>query len=752
MVSWRVDVKYNPCQGDPMPQDVVDLGKGDGQVCVRGTHGEPAMKLSDRMHKVLDVPLMADEDSNRTARTVNTLCLVLLVGLLPIIAHNAVSRTWIMVAVVGAAWIGLSLPLALVRWGKTEIAGLAFIALMVMFVTVVIVLSPLGIYDVAAIAFPSLIVGAGLILERGLSFGVMVLAILGTVTALHTAMLTGRLPNPVGDLFDVWALIDVNIILLMTAIAVRFLRRQFADSLHRARSSEQQMRAIFETSPESITRIDLRGNIVEANPNAAESLGVRRGGLDGRNALDLLVPADRTRALAEIERVRAGGMIHDVRLDFQHADGRVVPAEVSAAPLCDEAGNTVGIVVQSRDITERLRAQENLDQLQQQFLQAQKMESIGRLAGGVAHDLNNFLTAIMGFGELARLGISPTAPAADHLDKMLQAADRSRAVIAQLLSFARRQVNQPREVALNDLVSSFTGLLRPLIGEHIALHTAFDDAAGAIRVDPSLMEQVLINLAVNARDAMPNGGTLAIATGREQVPAGSAVAGLAPGDYATITVSDTGAGFTDEAKSHLFEPFFTTKPVGKGTGLGLATCFGIVRQSGGSIEVESGHDTGASMRIRLPRTAGSAPAGSTEAGGVTGGGSETLLLVEDEELVRAAAIEGLRLRGYTVLAAANAAEALRIAAANAGSISLLVTDVVMPGMNGISLAGMLRARQPGLRVLYLSGYAEEIGDHEEISRDQRTFLAKPHTLQQLAARVRLLLDHPPGPGDASPPG
>ncbi len=705
------------------------------------------MTITSRVRSLLVAPPSADEDRSRAAQTINTLCLVLLVGLLPIVAHNGYSRNWTMVATVGTAWIGLTLPLALARRGRTEVAGLAFVVLMVAFLAAVVVLSPLGVFDVSMIAFPGLIVCSGLILEGGAAFAATVVVILGTVTALYAATLAGGLHNPLGDRFDFGAIIDANVILLVTAIAVRFLRRQFSESLRRARSSERQMRAIFETSPESITLLDQQGNIVAANPNAAESLGVRRGGLDGRNALELLVPADRARALIELERVQAGAMVHDARLDFRHADGRVVPGEVSAAPLHDDHGKTIGIVVQSRDITERLRAQQSLDQLQRQFLQAQKMESIGRLAGGVAHDLNNFLTAIMGFGELAQLGVSPSSTTGGHLDKLLQAADRSRAVVAQLLSFARRQVHQPREVAINELVFSFIGLLRPLIGEQIALRTEFDDAAGVVLVDPSQLEQVLINLAVNARDAMPDGGTLVLATGREQVPAGSSAAGPAPGDYTTITVRDTGTGFTDEAKSHLFEPFFTTKPVGKGTGLGLATCFGIVEQSGGRIEVDSRPGGGSSIRILLPRTAVPAPAAAAADGGlVADRGTETLLLVEDEDLVRAAALEGLRSRGYAVLAAASAEEALRIAAANAGSISLLVTDVVMPGMSGISLAAALRARQPGLRVLYLSGYTEEIVSVEEVRRDRRTFLAKPHTSQQLAARVRALLDHPPAPG------
>jgi PAS domain S-box-containing protein len=708
------------------------------------------MRLPEKLRALLVVPPAADEDRSRTAQTISTLCLVLLVVLLPVVAHNGYSKNWTMVAAVGTAWAGLFLPLALARRGMSETAGLAFVALMIPFLAVVVVLSTLGVFDVAMIAFPGLIVCSGLILEGGAAFAATVVMILGTVTALYAATLAGSLHNPLGDRFDFGAIIDANLILLVTAIAVRFLRRQFSESLRRARSSERQMRAIFETSPESITLLDQQGTIVAANPHAAESLGVARGGLDGHSALDLIVPTDRARALVELERVQAGAMVHDKRFDFRHADGRVVPGEVSAAPLHDGDGKTIGVVVQSRDISERLRTQENLDQLQRQFLQAQKMESVGRLAGGVAHDLNNFLTAIMGFGELARLGTSPSAPAADHLDKLLQAADRSRAVVSQLLTFARRQVHQPREVALNELIFGFTGLLRPLIGEHITLRTEFDADAGAILIDPSQMEQVLINLAVNARDAMPDGGTLVIATGRLLVPAGPAVAGRAPGDYATITVRDTGAGFTEEALTHLFEPFFTTKALGKGTGLGLATCFGIVQQSGGSLEVESQPAAGTTVRIVLPRTAGSAPAGPAEAGSVARGGTETLLLVEDEHLVRAAAVEGLRSQGYTVHPAADAGEALRIAATSAAAFSLLITDIVMPGMSGFTLAETLRARQPGLRVLYLSGYAEEIGSNQEIVRDPSTFLAKPYTSHQLAARVRELLELSPEQGGAAP--
>jgi PAS domain S-box-containing protein len=392
-----------------------------------------------------------------------------------------------------------------------------------------------------------------------------------------------------------------------------------------------------------------------------------------------------------------------------------------------------------------------------QLHQAQKMEAVGKLAGGVAHDFNNLITVIIGYGELLLRRFKEDQRAQDSLQEIQQAAERGAALVRQLLAFSRRQVLEPRVLDLNAVVKGLEKMLRRLIGEDVELRTTLEPGLGRVKADPGQVEQVLMNLATNARDAMPQGGRLSIETRNAEVDAGAAQgrAPLAPGPYALLEVADTGMGMSPEVRERIFEPFFTTKEPGKGTGLGLATVYGIVKQSGGYIYVRSEPGQGSVFEIYLPRVAGEA-AGEARAGeraSPAPGGSETVLVVEDEEAVRRMMAQVLRGQGYRVLEAGGGEAALQAAARHAGPLHLLVTDVVMPGMNGRQLAEQLAAQRPGVRVLYVSGYAEGIIEERGVLAPQVAFLRKPFTSEGLAARVRQVLDERAGPGrSAGDPG
>lgn len=402
---------------------------------------------------------------------------------------------------------------------------------------------------------------------------------------------------------------------------------------------------------------------------------------------------------------------------------------------------------------ERRRAEEALKQSEQQLRQAQKMEAVGRLAGGVAHDFNNMLTAILGYTEILLGGFEPKDQRRQDLEEVIQAAKRAAALTQQLLAFSRRQVLSPRVVELNAVVSGIKNMLQRIIGEDIEVQVLPDPALGRVRVDPGQIEQVILNLAVNARDAMPKGGRLTLKTAN-MVLDGEALTGhpgTKPGPYVQLSVADTGSGMDEETKTHLFEPFFTTKERGKGTGLGLSTVYGIVKQSGGYIYVESQVGMGTVFKILFPRVEAQAeppepalpPARPVRA-------SEAILLVEDEDVVRGLASRILRRAGYTVLEARHPEDALRIFDQRRSPIHLMLTDVVMPGISGPELARKLGAGQPNLKVLFMSGYTDE-----EISRDTplrpgHTLLPKPFTPGELLKRVGEVLGAPvPSADDAT---
>jgi CheY-like chemotaxis protein len=371
------------------------------------------------------------------------------------------------------------------------------------------------------------------------------------------------------------------------------------------------------------------------------------------------------------------------------------------------------------------------------------MESVGRLAGGVAHDFNNMIGVILGYVELALMRAEPSAPVRGNLEQIQKAAQRSADLTRQLLAFARKQTATPQVVSLNDVVGGMLGMLRRLIGEDIRLHWSPAADLGPVHVDPGQVEQVLANLCVNARDAIGGAGELVIATGNAEVSEARARRSEAlPGSYVSLSVRDDGCGMDREVREHLFEPFFTTKGTGRGTGLGLATVYGIVKQNQGFIEVDSAPGRGSTFTIFLPRHAGTGAAPGEDAAGVAGlaRGMETVLLVEDEPDMLSLGRVMLSELGYRVLGAGSPERALALAERHAGELDLLVTDVVMPGMDGQELARRLRERIPGLPVLFISGYPDDVIARRGILSGEVRLLQKPFDLERLAGAVRGALD------------
>jgi PAS domain S-box-containing protein len=397
------------------------------------------------------------------------------------------------------------------------------------------------------------------------------------------------------------------------------------------------------------------------------------------------------------------------------------------------------------DITDRKNAEAEKEKLQAQLQQAMKMEAVGRLAGGVAHDFNNLLTAIIGNVSLALMKLSPSDPSAGMLVEAKKASERAARLTQQLLAFSRKQIIQPKVLDLNDLIAGMKTMLARLIGENIELRTIPGVGLGRVKVDPGQIEQILINLAVNARDAMPDGGKLLIETANAELDAGYCARhpDASPGRFVMLTVSDTGHGMSYEVRKQIFEPFFTTKPMGSGTGLGLSTIYGAVRQSGGSIHVSSEEGSGTTFRIYLPRVEGEVPKPERDNGPMDlPKGYETVLVVEDEDFVRDVCVTLLERLGYKVLRASNGDEAIALAREHVKRIDLLMTDVVMPGMNGRELAEYMVLLHPETKVLFTSGYTDDAIVHHGVLDEGVAFIGKPYTLSELAKKIRAVLEGP----------
>jgi PAS domain S-box-containing protein len=458
--------------------------------------------------------------------------------------------------------------------------------------------------------------------------------------------------------------------------------------------------------------------------------------------IEMVVPENRGFVTDQARRLLAGELVAPIEHCIVRKDGALRWVRNTLVPRFDPAGTLIAYDGLIQDITER-RA------LQEQLLHAQKMEGIGRLAGGIAHDFNNLLTAILGYVEMARIDLPDDLPD-DHplrtdLDEIGGAGDRAASLTRQLLAFASKQIVATVRLDLSAVVADLLKMLRPLLGENIAVETVLEPDTGTIEADPGQIQQLLVNLTVNARDAMPNGGRLIIETATEDVTETYAAShpGAGAGSYVRLSVTDTGIGMTEEVRSHLFEPFFTTKPRGQGTGLGLATCHGIVRQMGGYIRVFSEPDCGATFRIFLPRVDGPATARAThQPASPTPTGTETVLVVEDESIVRRLAVLGLRSQGYTVIEACDGVEALKIAKRMGPQLDFVVSDVIMPGMSGPELLKRLAAVAPRAKRLLVSGHAEETVLPAGLIDVGAAFLPKPFTPERLARKVREVLDAP----------
>jgi two-component system cell cycle sensor histidine kinase/response regulator CckA len=551
-------------------------------------------------------------------------------------------------------------------------------------------------------------------------------------------------------------LIDAGTPRCVRAVLTDVTAQRLSRASHHA--IEQRYRDLFDNADIVVYTADLEGRFTSVNPMGEVLTGYTAAEAAHLHFADVVAPEFLPMALEMLQRKRSGEVETHVELEIIAKDGRRVPVEVRSRVIF-ENGLPVGVQGSGRDLTERRRAEQALHaseqerarlteaaehdsvvrrELEEQLRQAQKMEAIGRLAAGVAHDFNNLLTIISGYSEVLTLQVPAGTRVFKAAEAVHHATERGAALTQQLLAFSRRQMLVPRVVDLNALISRTATLLLRLIGEDIELVVSSDGQTPLVKADPTQLEHVFLNLAANARDAMPNGGTLRISTACVSIDAAQARrhVGLPPGDCVRLIVSDTGSGMDTDTRRHAFEPFFTTKP--RGTGLGLASVYGIITQSGGHISVASTPGQGTSFIAHLPRVEDPVDACEAPAPAATLHGSETVLIVEDEDAVRALLRESLDAYGYSTLEASGGAMALELGATLTSPIDLLVTDLVMPHMHGRELAERFCADRPGLKVLFVTGYADQT--FAAPPGVQAMLLRKPFTGREFARAVRELLD------------
>lgn len=511
--------------------------------------------------------------------------------------------------------------------------------------------------------------------------------------------------------------------------------------IHRMRQKlwqrEELFRLISESAADMIAVVDISGKRIYNSPSYERVLGYTAEDLKQVSSREQIHPDDLQKVMEAAGEARKLGVGRRIEYRMRHKDGHWVLLESTASAVRNSKGDVDKLVIVNRDIGERRR-------LEEQFRQSQKMDAIGRLSGGVAHDFNNLLGVIIGYTEIVQESVPETSPLRASVDQILKAGKRAATLTRQLLAFSRQQVLEPKVLFLNAVVSDMEKMLNRLIGEDIELNTLLDPALGKVRADQGQLEQVIMNFTVNARDAMPEGGKLIIET-RNMVMDDEFVRRypypVQPGPYVLLKVTDTGIGMDNATQQRVFEPFFTTKEKGKGTGLGLSTVYGVVKQSGGYIDIVSSPGEGTTFLIYLPRVHESiqmekAPAGPSS----SLRGSETILLVEDEENLRTLAHNILEHFGYTVYQASNGKEALEFSEKNDVTIHLLLTDIVMPGISGRVLAKQLLEQRPDMGIVYMSGYTGQTVGEQAVFEEGSHFIQKPFTRETLARKIRDALD------------
>jgi hypothetical protein len=502
--------------------------------------------------------------------------------------------------------------------------------------------------------------------------------------------------------------------------------------------AEQRTRELVENAKDIIFTLDLEGNFTSINNSAVEVMGWSKTEALGINLKTLVAPEHLSLCRQMMQRIVNDEPLQQFEINLIRKDGQKVLLEVSAR-LIQSEGQKKSVQGVARDVTERRR-------LESVVRQSQKLEAIGRLSGGLAHDFNNLLCVISGHTELLSERLAADHPSAKNVAQIKKAVNSASTLVRQLLAFSRKQVFYPQTLDLNKVVVETEKLLSRLIGEHIQFSYKLHRELWQVRVDPVQIEQIIVNLALNARDTMPHGGKLSIVTENVELGdrSGSHRPNLPAGNYVLLEVADDGHGMDEYARNRIFEPFYSTKELGKGTGLGLATVYGIVKQSGGAITVDSQPHQGTTFKIYFPRVdqeGATAPGDARPAGNFSG--TETILLVENAEPLRALAKEFLKGSGYAVLEAENGKEALRIANAFGGPIDLLLTDVIMPEMGGKKLAEQLKSLRPTTKVLFMSGYSDDSIVQSGIRVLEMVFLEKPFTREVLLRKVRRILDEAP---------
>jgi len=511
---------------------------------------------------------------------------------------------------------------------------------------------------------------------------------------------------------------------------------------------EGRYRALFDSIRDPILVAERERNVIDCNPAFTELFEYTLAEIQGRTTSVIYDNEERFEEMGHALEASLGLREIVSAIDFRKKSGEIFPGEVKISYLRDKEGKIAGVVGQIRDLSERLRAEAERAELESQFRQAQKLEAVGRLTGGVAHDFNNLLTVIVGYNDLMLMDLEEGNPLRKHALQLRNAVNKATALISQLMAFSRKQVLQPEVLNLNGALSNLRKMLPRIIGEDIELTVTLEKDPGKVKADLGLIEQMIMNLVVNARDAMPRGGKLTLGTQNADLDEVYARhhAGVAPGAYVMLFVSDTGVGIPRENLDKVFDPFFTTKEKGEGTGLGLSTVYGIVKQHGGHIRVYSEPGHGTCFKVYLPRvTDGMQRQRPSQEASLTGG-SETILLVEDDKDVIELIQAMLQSLGYTVITAFTGEEALAAASHVTGPLDLLMTDLVMPGMNGRELAERMGAIRPDIKVVFMSGYTDETMVRHGVLEREKAFIQKPFSLPALAQKVRQVLG---GPVDAT---